>query len=384
MKSISLSVTSGSKSMICLFQEVSGFAGKLQIAKITGSGTNTKSWQIFCYACSRIGLERKGCKFVNCEEGQYSGYGPEMRTWRARKPLIPGAPLSKQATEAKGRLEELLQWRPKLPHREGFTGVTTTTARGNSFTWTNNQEGEANIRERLDRAMANVEWRRKFPKAQVFHDVIFGSDHCPLIIDLCVPLKKIPRLFKFESMWSTHQGCKDVIASAWNCLPPGSKMFSSADLQASPPFPNMGLQLKQFKDEIELLLDKEEMYFHQLSRIQWLNYGDRNTSFFQAIVIQRRQKNQLSRLKDDNGVWLNSKADINHHLGGFFSDLFHSSGQRDMAEALAATPQIISPAMNSDLICSVSDEEIEQALFQLGALKAPGPDGFPGFFYNTY
>ncbi|KAH7854077.1 hypothetical protein Vadar_009826 [Vaccinium darrowii] len=265
--------------------------------------------------------------------------------------------------------------------------------------------------------MENVEWRRKFPKAQVFHQFILGSDHCPLINDLCVPLKKIPRLFKFESMWSTHQGCKDVIASAWNCSPPGSKMFkfiqklkachhnlvgwskiefgnnklklsslknSLTKIQASLPSLIMDLQQKQIKDEIELLLVREEMYFHQRSRIRWLNYGDMNTSFFHATFIQRRQRNQLIRLKDDNGVWLNSEGDINHHLGGYFSYLFCSSGHRDMAEALAATPQIISPAINSDLIRPVSDEEIEKALFQLGALKAPGPDGFLGFFYHTY
>lgn len=40
--------------------------------------------------------------------------------------------------------------------------------------------------------------------------------------------------------------------------------------------------------------------------------------------------------------------------------------------------------VNHSLTCPVSSEEIELAVFQLGALKAPGPDGFPGFFYQNY
>ncbi|KAH7849307.1 hypothetical protein Vadar_016040 [Vaccinium darrowii] len=288
--------------------------------------------------------------------------------------------------------------------------------KGNSFTWTNNQSGEANIRERIDRAMANVEWRKKFSKAQVFHDVILGSDHCPLIINLTLPLKKIPKLFKFESMWSTHPDCKVIISLEWLNNVPGSMMFKFvqklkhcrrklvswskeefgnnklklallrdqlASIQTSPASEALDHQQRQIKGEIELLLDREEMFYHQRSRVRWLSYGDRNTSFFHTSMIQRRQRNQLLRLKDDQGSWLESEVDINAHLGNYFSDLFHSRGNRNLEEVLSVIPEVITPDMNSSLIHAVSDEEIEMAVYQLGALKAPGPDGYPGFFYQT-
>ncbi|KAF7151453.1 hypothetical protein RHSIM_Rhsim02G0183300 [Rhododendron simsii] len=38
----------------------------------------------FCYACGRLGHDSKSCKFVSREEGLTSGYGPELRTGRAR------------------------------------------------------------------------------------------------------------------------------------------------------------------------------------------------------------------------------------------------------------------------------------------------------------
>ncbi|KAF7147901.1 hypothetical protein RHSIM_Rhsim03G0083400 [Rhododendron simsii] len=43
----------------------------------------------FCYACGRIGHDNRGCKFVSKEDGDKSGYGPELRTGRARRVDVP-------------------------------------------------------------------------------------------------------------------------------------------------------------------------------------------------------------------------------------------------------------------------------------------------------
>ena len=32
----------------------------------------------------------------------------------------------------------------------------------------------------------------------------------------------------------------------------------------------------------------------------------------------------------------------------------------------------------------VTDDEIEKAVFHMGSLKAPGPDGIPAFFFQEY
>lgn len=101
-------------------------------------------------------------------------------------------------------------------------------------------------------------------------------------------------------------------------------------------------------------------------------------------MIQRRQRNQLLRLKDDNGIWLESENEINSQLGSYFSNLFQSKDNKAMEDALSVIDPVISYSMNSSLIRTITDAEIETAVFQLGALKAPGPDGFPGFFYQTY
>lgn len=98
--------------------------------------------------------------------------------------------------------------------------------KGINYTWTNKGVGDDNIRERIDKAFANTEWRLKFPLAQVFHEPIVGSDHAPLILNCCVPLKKVKKVFKFESLWTTSPNCRDVISSSWSYSGPGSFMFS--------------------------------------------------------------------------------------------------------------------------------------------------------------
>jgi hypothetical protein len=42
---------------------------------------------------------------------------------------------------------------------------------------------------------------------------------------------------------------------------------------------------------------------------------------------------------------------------------------------------VITYETNHDLCKSFSEEEISDALFQIGPLKALGPDGFPGQFF---
>jgi hypothetical protein len=42
----------------------------------------------------------------------------------------------------------------------------------------------------------------------------------------------------------------------------------------------------------------------------------------------------------------------------------------------------VSAEMNERLCQEFSDEEISDALFQIGTLKAPGPDGFPAHFFQ--
>ncbi|CAL5418630.1 unnamed protein product [Camellia sinensis] len=109
---------------------------------------------------------------------------------------------------------------------------------------------------------------------------------------------------------------------------------------------------------------------------QW--YGDKNTTFFHATVIQRRQRNQMVKLKTEFGEWCDMDEAINNQLFSYFQKLFKALEARDMTEALSVVDCEVTEAMNADLTKPLTDAEIKLAAFQLGPLKAPCPDGFSG------
>lgn len=49
--------------------------------------------------------------------------------------------------------------------------------RGSKYTWNNCREGRAIIKERLDRGVANLEWRSCFPTTSVSVEAAVSSDH---------------------------------------------------------------------------------------------------------------------------------------------------------------------------------------------------------------
>ncbi|XP_070677505.1 uncharacterized protein [Malus domestica] len=67
-----------------------------------------------------------------------------------------------------------------------------------------------------------------------------------------------------------------------------------------------------------------------------------------------------------------------------FQNLFKSEGNKNWGALLDCVPNGITEEMNRDLIALVSDEEIKAAVMNMGRLKAPGPDGFQGIFYQSF
>ncbi|KAA3471106.1 Endonuclease/exonuclease/phosphatase [Gossypium australe] len=90
----------------------------------------------------------------------------------------------------------------------GYSGVW--------FTWERGNLPETNIRERLDRGVANVEWLLLFPMGNIHHLPYSTSDHCPILIniDSSIILSGCRR-FHFEAWWTIEESFEDVIREFW-------------------------------------------------------------------------------------------------------------------------------------------------------------------------
>jgi hypothetical protein len=66
----------------------------------------------------------------------------------------------------------------------------------------------------------------------------------------------------------------------------------------------------------------------------------------------------------------------------FFKDLYKADPDVNSQQVVQMFQPMITAEMNDDLCKDFSDKEIGDALFQMGPLKALGPDGFPARFFQ--
>ncbi|KAF7136176.1 hypothetical protein RHSIM_Rhsim08G0187900 [Rhododendron simsii] len=242
-------------------------------------------------------------------------------------------------------------------------GLIDLEYKGPKFTWRNNRSNKAFIVERIVMAFANARWREMFDITLVFLEVAVGSDHNPLILNTNCSLNKTVEVSKMYRLCKKLRGCKERLKN-WHRVN----------------FEDMRLQIAILKDKLEEVQRKQEMgfnsdlyiekkilvtkladlwqkasmFWHQRSHVDWLRMGDRNSRFFHLTNIQRRQKSQIFKMKDVNGPWQTDPDAIVEAIQDHFQKF------------------------------PVTMEEVRRAVFQLGPLKAPGSDGFPGLFYQKY
>ncbi|XP_030453714.2 uncharacterized protein LOC115675253 [Syzygium oleosum] len=278
--------------------------------------------------------------------------------------------------------------------------------KGCAYTWANNREGENFVKEKLDRVFCNLDWRLLFPTAEAFALVAIGSDHSPLLLDSSIEVVQRRREFRFEAYWNEEAECSKIIKEAWQ-----SPFLENAGLKeklqvvtrvltiwSKKKFSNSHHKIESLKkelleitnnihvleekskimsikQEIETLWRRKEMYWGMRSQINWLKWGDKNTKYFHATTIQRRNRNRVSMLQFPEGEWIRDKNQLQQMTMTYFTDLYTTMGQRNILPILNQISKQVTDEVNETLVTEVTMAEVKTAVFQLGASKAPGPDG---------
>ena len=90
---------------------------------------------------------------------------------------------------------------------------------GVPFTWDNKQAGGANVKARLDRALANAAFLDLFEFASVRHISSTESDHCYVFTELKMSLTNLRpranRAFRYENVWQSHSDYDNVVEKLW-------------------------------------------------------------------------------------------------------------------------------------------------------------------------
>ncbi|KAB2606847.1 hypothetical protein D8674_006564 [Pyrus ussuriensis x Pyrus communis] len=285
---------------------------------------------------------------------------------------------------------------------------------GSAITWRGLRRGEW-VEEHLDRVFANERWQACWPNSHVVHGMDLASDHCPIILNSSIEGPKGRKLFRFEAYWAVEEECKELVKRCWDGRQHGSpvnrwvrkinecrsrlsrwnqskfkgrsykiqELLSQLDTLQRDWGPNYA-EIREKSRLVDELRLQEESYWCQRSRVKWLREGDANTKFFHSSTLQRRRRNKVVKLRNENGSWVERPSQVRQLVENHFTSVFCSAGDRDWGALLDCLTPSVTSEMNAALIAPVTEEEIKEAAMQMGALKAPGPDGFQGIFYHTY
>ncbi|XP_057420539.1 uncharacterized protein LOC130714634 [Lotus japonicus] len=289
-------------------------------------------------------------------------------------------------------------------------------AKGGQFTWHRMERGALRISKRLDRALADSDWRLAFPEAFVEVQTRMHSDHNPIIVRCNVPsVISGERPFRFLAAWVNHEAYRSVVTNAWRG-PGGDLREKISRVQADSlsfnkhTFGNIfqrkrhvegrlrGVQRDldirvtssmvqletQLQHEYRDILRNEELLWFQKSREQWVRFGDRNTAFFHTQTVVRRKRNKIHRLQLRDGTWSSDEEVLKCEAEDFFQDLFCTAIAPTLDQFQVNNLPIIPEDCRRDLLAPVTKIEVKRALMSMKSFKAPGPDGFQPVFFKQY
>ncbi|XP_024164458.1 uncharacterized protein LOC112171517 [Rosa chinensis] len=143
---------------------------------------------------------------------------------------------------------------------------------------------------------------------------------------------------------------------------------------------------RMLMNRLETLLSQEEAFFRQRAKVTWLKAGDRNIGFFHRKAANRKRKNAIHGLYDEQGVWSEDDDGVEHIVTSYFTKMFTASpvDMVAMNTILEAIQPNVMPTMNAQLCSEYTKEEIRCALFQMYPTKSPSPDGMPPLFFQHY
>jgi len=129
---------------------------------------------------------------------------------------------------------------------------------------------------------------------------------------------------------------------------------------------------------------QEEVWWAQRAKMQWLKFGDNNTKFFHFKASQRRKKNSIYVIHDNQGVTWQDDIHIHDIFINHFNEIFSTSNPTIDLDSLDEVRNKISVDMKIELSAAFTAEEVVAAMRSMKSNSSPGPDGMPTLFYQTY
>ncbi|GJT19200.1 RNA-directed DNA polymerase, eukaryota, reverse transcriptase zinc-binding domain protein [Tanacetum coccineum] len=228
---------------------------------------------------------------------------------------------------------------------------------GMFFTWIKSpSKPTSSIMKKLDRIMVNQSFMNEFKSVVGVFRPFMTSDHSHAILRIAKGSTMKKKSFRFPNFIVEKEDFLPIVKQGWNeeiedrveeCR---DKLKKAQLLMEKNPFDEqvkkeeatcLSLYLEAVSDEENLLMQK--------AKLDWISKGDRNTKFFHKMIKSRANSNKITSVCNEKG------------------EKFKGN---DVAEQFK-----ISDEDANKMIRDINEEEIKEAMFDIGDNKAPGPDG---------
>ncbi|KAH0717607.1 hypothetical protein KY285_013638 [Solanum tuberosum] len=236
------------------------------------------------------------------------------------------------------------------------TGMAILRVNGREFTWNN-----GHTYSKIDWALVNAIWLLDMQSLEMQVMNPQSSDHSPLRVVLAQEEDKRHKPFKFLNHLAQHGEFQRTVQMAWQQSHNTGTMYGVwqklkrvkialkelniaeyqgvetrikiyrqqlHDLPNTMRQPGQStdiLQLeKEVKENLEKWLNIEESILKQKSRVQWLQLGDGNTTYFHVSLKNIIARNKILSLTTADGRMVNNSNDIEEEIIEFYKQLLGS------------------------------------------------------------
>ena len=250
----------------------------------------------------------------------------------------------------------------------------------------------------IDRFFVNPNQYLIYPNVRVTHLTRCHSDHWPVLLET-MPQRRIhlDRPFKFQRYWLSNLSFPKVVSQAWRQPTQLHEAIQKVAIDATVwnrnQFGNIfskknqirarlnGLQRiiairpssylleleRNLNQELEVILNQEHDLWALKSRLNWMVQVDRNTAFYHVSTLVRRNRNQITAIKNNVREWIINEADVMDFICRGFCDIYSSS--HSASKWLASPVQTGQACLNDEerdsLWSRVTNEEIKAGLWSM-------------------
>ncbi|KAK1698887.1 hypothetical protein QYE76_015584 [Lolium multiflorum] len=235
---------------------------------------------------------------------------------------------------------------------------------GDMFTWS-----RGNMRSRLDKAVGNLSWNQMHMDAAMVHLEYNHSNQRPLLLDTeyytTLYSDPMPKQNKFEAKWFRGENFGEIVKEEWEAAVGNENPIDVLQ------------RLKAMHDGLHawdqrVLRGPKRRLRAAQRELETVMRGPINPK-------SDRKKHEIANLiekflEQEEMRW-NQR---------YFDNLFSTENNVVDPEFLERISPKVTQLMNENLIAPFTGEDVKEAVFSIGDLKAPRPDGLHALFYKMF